>query len=155
MAQTTLAAGCFWGVEAQFRKQAGIISTRVGYTGGITKDPDYKSVCTGTTEHAEAIEINFDPDIISFEKLLDIFWQLHDPTTLNSQGPDFGTQYRSAIFYHDAQQYQQAMASKQKTDDAGVFSNPIVTEITAASIFYPAEQYHQCYLEKKGLGSCH
>lgn len=155
MAITTLAAGCFWGIEAQFRQVIGVISTRVGYTAGTTENPDYKSVCTGTTGHAEVIEITFNPDIISFEALLDIFWRLHNPTTLNRQGPDIGTQYRSAIFYHDEQQRQLALNSKQKLADSNRYPHPVVTEVTAASIFYPAEEYHQCYLEKQGLGSCH
>ena len=155
MTIATLAAGCFWGVETQFRQVTGITATRVGYSGGTTKNPDYKSVCSGETGHAEVIEITFDPTIISFEKLLELFWHMHNPTTLNRQGPDFGSQYRSAIFYHDEQQQQQAIASKQTLNDAKVYSDPVVTEITAASTFYPAEEYHQCYLEKKGLGSCH
>lgn len=148
----TLAAGCFWGVEAQFQQVSGVTSTRVGYLGGTTTDPDYKSVCTGTTGHAEVIEITFNLTIISFESLLNIFWQLHDPTTLNRQGPDIGSQYRSAIFYHNEQQQQIALASKQALIDSHRYANPPVTEITAASIFYPAEDYHQCYIEKKNLG---
>ncbi|MDB2705602.1 peptide-methionine (S)-S-oxide reductase MsrA [Pseudomonadota bacterium] len=151
----TLAAGCFWGVEVQFRQVNGVVSTRVGYTAGATSDPDYKAVCTGETGHAEAIEITFDDTILSFNDLLDIFWKLHNPTTLNRQGPDRGTQYRSAVFYHDEQQKQQAEASKRALADSGYYPTPIVTEITAAETFYPAEEYHQCYLEKKGLGSCH
>ena len=155
MTIATFAAGCFWGVEAQFRQIAGITSTRVGYLGGTTDNPTYKLVCTGTTGHAEVIEITFDPAIVSFESLLGVFWKLHNPTTLDRQGPDVGTQYRSAIFYHDQQQHQQAELVKKTLDNAHIFAGPIVTEITAASIFYPAEEYHQCYLEKKGLGSCH
>lgn len=155
MTIATFAAGCFWGIEAQFRQLTGVISTRVGYLGGTTENPSYELVCTGNTGHAEVIEITFDPAIVSFESLLDIFWQLHNPTTLNRQGPDVGTQYRSAIFYHDEQQRQLAIASKQSLTASGRYPNAIVTEITAASIFYLAEQYHQCYLEKKGLGRCH
>lgn len=155
MSIATFAAGCFWGVEAHFREISGVISTRVGYSGGNTLNPNYKQVCTGTTGHAEVIEINFDPNTISFEDLLYVFWKMHDPTTLNQQGPDIGTQYRSAIFYHDEQQQQQALQTKQELNDGKVFRSAIVTEITAASEFYPAEEYHQCYLEKKGLGSCH
>lgn len=155
MAIATFAAGCFWGVEARFRELKGVISTRVGYSGGDTLNPDYKAVCTGTTGHAEVIEVNFDPELLSFKDLLNFFWQLHDPTTLNRQGPDLGTQYRSAVFYHDEQQRQQASEIKQQLNNAKAFNKPIVTEITAASEFYPAEEYHQCYLEKKGLGSCH
>ncbi len=149
------AAGCFWGVEVQFRKVAGVTSTRVGYSNGTTENPNYKQVCTGTTGHAEVIEVTFNPDIVSFESLLGVFWKLHNPTTLNRQGPDIGSQYRSAVFYHDEQQHQLAELVKKTLEHAHVFANPIVTEITAAETFYPAEEYHQCYLEKKGLGSCH
>jgi len=155
MTLATFAAGCFWGVEAHFRETSGVISTRVGYSGGNTLDPNYKQVCTGKTGHAEVIEINFDPDKISFEDLLYVFWKMHDPTTLNQQGPDIGSQYRSAVFYHDTQQQQQALTIKQNLNETNTFNSVIVTEITAAAIFYPAEEYHQCYLEKKGLGSCH
>lgn len=151
----TFALGCFWGVEARFRQVTGVISTRVGYTAGHTQEPNYKAVCTGTTGHAEAIEITFDPGIISYEGLLDIFWKIHNPTTLNRQGPDVGTQYRSAIFYHNEQQKNIALSSKQQLLDIEQYPSPIVTEITKASHFYPAEEYHQCYLEKKGLGNCH
>lgn len=151
----TFAAGCFWGVEAKFRQLPGVKNTRVGYTGGHTENPDYKLVCTGETGHAEAIEVEFDPTVISFGQLLDFFWQIHNPTTPNRQGPDVGTQYRSAVFYHDAEQKEQAENRKQELNAGGVFSQPIVTEITAASEFYPAEEYHQCYLEKRGQGSCH
>lgn len=151
----TFAAGCFWGVEAKFRQLPGVKNTRVGYTGGHTENPDYKLVCTGETGHAEAIEVEFDPAIISYGQLLDFFWQIHNPTTPNRQGPDVGTQYRSAVFYHDTEQREQAENRKQELNAAGVFSQPIVTEITAASEFYPAEEYHQCYLEKRGQGSCH
>jgi len=155
MDKATFAAGCFWGVEARFRQIEGVTDTQVGYTGGQTADPDYKSVCTGLTGHAEAIEVSFDPAIISFEQLAYAFWHLHDPTTLNQQGPDIGTQYRSAIFFHDALQQQQASNLLKQLNESGLFSAPIVTEITAASTFYPAEEYHQCYLEKRGQGSCH
>ena len=151
----TFAAGCFWGVEAKFRQLPGVKNTRVGYTGGHTENPDYKLVCTGETGHAEAIEVEFDPTIISYTELLHFFWQIHNPTTPNRQGPDVGTQYRSAVFYHDAEQKEQAENRKQELNAGGVFSQPIVTEITAASTFYPAEEYHQCYLEKRGQGSCH
>lgn len=155
MAIATFALGCFWGVEARFRQVIGVISTRVGYTAGHTDNPDYKAVCTGRTGHAEAIEIRFDPKLISYEGLLDVFWDSHDPTTLNRQGPDTGTQYRSAIFYHDELQRSLALSSRQQLLDKQHFPNPIVTEITPASHFYPAEEYHQCYLEKKGLSNCH
>ena len=151
----TFAAGCFWGVEAKFRQLPGVKNTRVGYTGGHTENPDYKLVCTGETGHAEAIEVEFDPAVIRYGQLLDFFWQIHNPTTPNRQGPDVGTQYRSAVFYHDAEQKEQAENRKQELNAGGVFSQPIVTEITAASTFYPAEEYHQCYLEKRGQGSCH
>jgi len=155
MAIATLAAGCFWGIEVQFRKITGVVSTRVGYTAGTTENPTYKAVCTGTTGHAEAIEVTFDDSIISYISLLDHFWAMHNPTTLNRQGPDAGTQYRSAIFYHNELQQITATSSKKNLDASKQLSSPIVTEITAASTFYPAEEYHQCYLEKKGLGSCH
>jgi len=155
MTIATFAAGCFWGVEVKFRQVSGVISTRVGYTAGHTDMPDYKAVCTGETGHAEAIEVNFDPSVISYASLLDVFWRLHNPTTLNRQGPDIGTQYRSAIFYHNDEQRQLALASKQALDESHYYPYPVVTEITAASTFYPAEEYHQCYLEKKGLGTCH
>ena len=146
----TFAAGCFWGVEAKFRRVPGVISTRVGYTGGDMSSPSYKMVCTGITGHAEAIEVTFDPNVISYDALLDFFWQIHNPTTLNQQGPDFGTQYRSAVFYHNAEQENQAKAKMNQLNEQGVFQNKIVTEITPASEFYPAEEYHQCYLEKQG-----
>jgi len=155
MAIATFAAGCFWGIEAQFRQITGVVSTRVGYTAGTSEDPTYKSVCTGTTEHAEAIEITFDDSIITYAALLEHFWLMHNPTTLNRQGPDAGTQYRSAIFYHNDEQLNIATASKQALTESKQLSAPIVTEISPVSRFYPAEEYHQCYLEKKGLGSCH
>jgi len=155
MAIATFAAGCFWGIEAQFRLMTGVTSTRVGYTAGWTENPTYKTICTGGTGHAEAVEITFDPDIVSFESLLDLFWKIHNPTTLNRQGPDIGTQYRSAIFYHDDEQKQLATHSKQILTESQKYPDPIITEITAESTFYPAEEYHQCYLEKKGLSNCH
>lgn len=150
MSLATFAAGCFWGVEAKFRQVTGVTATRVGYLGGDTKDPTYKQVCTGTTGHAEGIEITFDPTVISYDTLLDVFWQLHDPTTLNRQGPDIGTQYRSSVFYHDEQQQQLAEAKKQQLNQGPFSQRPIVTEIVPISEFYPAEEYHQCYLEKQG-----
>jgi len=142
MTIATFSAGCFWGVEEKFRQVPGVLSTRVGYTAGHTKDPDYKTICTGNTGHAEAIEITFDTSLISYEGLLDIFWNIHDPTTLNSQGPDIGSQYRSGVFHHDHEQRQQALDKKQS-------AQLIVTEITPASHFYSAETYHQCYIEKQ------
>lgn len=153
--QATFAAGCFWGVEAKFRQLPGVKNTRVGYTGGQIADPDYKLVCSGDTGHAEAIEVEFDSDVISYTELLHFFWQIHNPTTLNRQGPDVGSQYRSAVFYHNDEQRQQAENVKTDLNNSGQFSQPIVTEITAASEFYPAEEYHQCYLEKRGQGSCY
>lgn len=149
MSIATFAAGCFWGVEAKFRRLTGVLDTRVGYTGGDMPNPDYKMVCTGTTGHAEAIEVTFDPNIITYPELLDFFWQIHDPTTLNRQGPDKGTQYRSAVFYHNEAQQQQAQLKRQELNQTRFQSQPIVTEITAASQFYPAEEYHQRYIEKQ------
>lgn len=146
----TFAAGCFWGVEAKFLQLPGVQSTRVGYTAGDTESPDYKAVCTGTTGHAEAIEITFDPNTISYEQLLDFFWQIHDPTTLNRQGPDRGTQYRSAIFYHNEQQKDLANNKKQILNQTQFKQQLIVTEITPAEHFYAAEEYHQCYISKQG-----
>lgn len=154
MQKATFAAGCFWGVEKQFSEIPGVISTRVGYTGGHSVDPGYEEVCRGTTGHAEAIEIEFDPNVIQYIDLLDIFWNIHNPTTLNRQGPDIGTQYRSAIFYHDPKQQQQAIDSKNEFDKIGKYAMPITTEIAAAGKFYPAEEYHQKYLEKKGVDYC-
>ncbi|MCL4147114.1 UNVERIFIED_CONTAM: hypothetical protein GTU68_058677 [Idotea baltica] len=150
MSLATFAAGCFWGVEAKFRQLSGVTSTRVGYTAGHTPTPDYKAVCTGLTGHAEAIEITFDADLISYDSLLDFFWQIHDPTTLNQQGPDKGTQYRSAIFYHDQQQKALAIEKKQFLNETRFQQKAIVTDIAPAEIFHVAEEYHQCYIEKQG-----
>ena len=155
MAKATFAAGCFWGVEATFRQNPGVISTRVGYTGGELKNPTYKDVCTDRTGHAEAVEVEYDPAKVSYEDLLNVFWENHDPTQLNRQGPDFGTQYRSAIFYHSPEQEQAAKASKEKLEKSHRFSRSIVTQIVPATTFYEAEDYHQQYLEKRGLASCH
>jgi peptide-methionine (S)-S-oxide reductase len=155
MAKATFAAGCFWGVEEGFRQIKGVMSATVGYTGGTRKDPTYKDVCTGTTGHAEAVELDFDPSLVSFRELLAAFFQMHDPTTLNRQGPDRGTQYRSAIFFHDPDQEAVARESKAALDKAGIFSRPIVTEIAPASEFYRAEDYHQQYFGKRGMKSCH
>jgi peptide-methionine (S)-S-oxide reductase len=155
MAKATFAAGCFWGVEETFRQIKGVTSTVVGYTGGTTKNPSYKDVCSGTTGHAEAVEVEFDPEQVSYRELLAAFFQNHNPTTLNSQGPDFGTQYRSAIFYHDAEQEAAARESIAALEKAGIFKRPIVTEVKAAGPFYRAEEYHQQYLAKRGAASCH
>ena len=155
MAKATFAAGCFWGVEATFRQLPGVISTRVGYTGGNSASPTYKEVCTDRTGHAEAVEIEYDPAKLSYDKLLDVFWENHDPTQLNRQGPDWGTQYRSAIFFHTREQEAAAKASKKQLEKSRRFSKPIVTQIVPAVTFFEAEDYHQQYLEKKGLASCH
>jgi peptide-methionine (S)-S-oxide reductase len=155
MAKATFAAGCFWGVEATFRQLPGVISTRVGYTGGKLADPTYEDVCTDGTGHAEAVEVDYDPAKLSYDKLLEVFWENHDPTQLNRQGPDWGTQYRSAVFFHDPEQQAAALASKEKLGKSGRYSKPIVTQIVPAVTFYPAEDYHQQYLEKRGLATCH
>jgi peptide-methionine (S)-S-oxide reductase len=155
MALATFGAGCFWGVELTFQKTKGVKATSVGYIGGTTKNPTYEDVCTGRSGHAEVVQIEFDPSIVSYEALLDVLWGCHDPTTLNRQGPDRGTQYRSAIFYHSQDQEASAMASKEKADKSGRFGSAIVTEITPAPEYYIAEDYHQKYLEKRGMGSCH
>jgi peptide-methionine (S)-S-oxide reductase len=155
MAKATFAAGCFWGVEDAFRHIEGVNSTTVGYTGGTLKTPTYEDVCTGLTGHAEAVEIDYDPAQVTYEQLLGVFWESHDPTTLNRQGPDIGTQYRSEIFYHDAAQEQSARGSKALLEKSGVFRRPIVTEIAPASEFFRAEEYHQQYFEKRGMKSCH
>ena len=155
MAKATIGAGCFWGVEATFRKVEGVFDAAAGYMGGALENPSYKDVCTDTTGHAEVVEIEYDPQKVSYEALLDVFWESHDPTTMNRQGPDVGTQYRSAIFVHSDEQQQAAEVSKERLAASGRFENPIVTEITPASTFYRAEEYHQRYLEKRGLTSCH
>ena len=150
MEKGTFAAGCFWGVEEAFRQVKGVVSTAVGYTGGSFKDPTYKDVCSGKTGHAEAVEIEYDPSRVSYEELLSVFWENHDPTTLNRQGPDIGTQYRSAIFFHTPEQKAAAVASKENLQKSGRYKNPISTEIAPASQFYRAEEYHQQYVEKRG-----
>ena len=151
----TFGAGCFWGVEAAFKMQKGILKTTVGYTGGIMPNPTYEQVCSGTTGHIEAIEIEYDPQTISYQRLLDIFWQLHDPTLKNRQGNDVGSQYQAAIFYHNQQQKLLAEASKAKLQKSGQFDRPIQTVIKKAEKFYPAEEEHQRYLEKHPGGYCH
>ena len=155
MAKAMFAAGCFWGVEDAFRQVKGVTSTAVGYIGGHTKNPTYEEVCTDTTGHAEAVEVGFDPAQVSYRELLAIFFQSHDPTQLNRQGPDYGKQYRSAIFYQDAEQEAAALESKAALEKAGIFKRPIVTQIAPASEFYRAEDYHQQYFEKQGIRSCH
>jgi peptide-methionine (S)-S-oxide reductase len=155
MEKATFAAGCFWGVEATFRALPGVTATRVGYIGGQTENPTYKEVCTDRTGHAEAVEVDFDPDKISYNDLLKVFWENHDPTQVNRQGPDWGTQYRTAIFFHSPEQQAEAQASKDALDKSHRYSKPIATQIVPAVKFYEAEDYHQQYLEKRGLASCH
>jgi len=150
------AAGCFWGVEAEFAGLKGVTSTRVGYSGGHTKNPTYGEVCSGKTGHAETVLVEYDPSVIAYDALLNAFWDMHDPTTLNRQGPDTGSQYRSVIFYFSPEQELAARRSKEQLDKSGVHKNKVVTEITPAGPFYEAEEYHQRYFEKKGIkGSCH
>lgn len=144
----TLGAGCFWCVEAVFQRVKGVTGVVSGYSGGQISNPTYKEVCSGLTGHAEVVQLNFDPSVISLTKILEIFWKTHDPTTLNRQGADMGTQYRSVIFYHNNEQLEVASALKQKLDDARVWDNPIVTEIAKFDKFYPAEDYHQEYFER-------
>ena len=153
--KATFGAGCFWGVEVAFRQVPGVAEAIAGYLGGTLPNPTYQDVCSGKTGHAEVVEVAYDPTKVGYEDLLNVFWTGHDPTTLNRQGPDRGTQYRSAIFYHDAGQKTAAIASRDRWNNSGKFSSPIVTEITPASTFYRAEEYHQRYLEKHGLASCH
>lgn len=152
--KATFAAGCFWGVEAAFSKVKGVKSTTVGYLGGHLENPTYQDVCSDKTGHAEAVEITYDLAKVSYNQLLDVSWSIHDPTTLNCQGPDVGSQYRSAIFFHNKEQESAAKESKQKLRQSGKFKNEIVTEITPASTFYRAEEYHQRYLEKRARTSC-
>ena len=152
MEKATFGAGCFWGVEAAFRLVKGVASTAVGYSGGNFPNPTYKDVCSGKTGHAEVVQVEYDPASVSYDDLLKVFWENHDPTTLNRQGPDVGAQYRSAIFFRTPQQEAAAKSSKEKMQVQ--YKNKIVTEITAASEFYPAEDYHQQYLEKRGLAHC-
>jgi peptide methionine sulfoxide reductase msrA/msrB len=149
--QAAFAAGCFWGVQSVFEGIKGVVKTNVGYTGGKLKNPTYEDVCTGKTGHAETVELEFNPGIISYEELLDIFWEMHDPTMLNQQGPDVGSQYRSVIFYYTPKQKENALASKEKLEKSGKYKKPITTEIIAAGVFYKAEDYHQGYYAKRGL----
>jgi peptide-methionine (S)-S-oxide reductase len=154
MAKASFAAGCFWGVEAAFRATEGVTATAVGYEGGDRANPTYRDVCEGDTGHAETVEVDFDPARVSYEKLLNVFWENHDPTTLNRQGPDVGEQYRSAIFFHDPEQERAARASLENLEKTGRYRRPIVTQIVPAEKFWRAEDYHQQYLEKRGQASC-
>jgi peptide-methionine (S)-S-oxide reductase len=149
--KATFGAGCFWGVEAAFRKVTGVVSTTVGYSGGSSKNPTYKDVCSGRTGHAEVVQVEYDPSKTPYEELLNVFWGAHDPTQMNRQGPDVGTQYRSAIFFYNAEQEAAAKAAKAHLEKSGRYRKPIVTEIIPASEFYMAEEYHQQYFEKHGM----
>ena len=151
--KATFAAGCFWGVESSFRQIPGVSATRVGYTGGHTDNPSYYDVCSDTTGHAEAVEVEFDPEQVSYETLLDLFWRSHDPTQGNRQGPDVGSQYRSAVYFHTPEQQEQALASKARVQ--AHLPRPVTTEVVPAETFFEAEDYHQQYFEKQGRTSCH
>ena len=151
----TFGAGCFWGVEAGFQRVPGVIEAVSGYSGGHLANPTYKDVCTDQTGHAEVVQVTFDPEKVSYEQLLDVFFQMHDPTQVNRQGPDFGTQYRTAIFFHTPEQETKARKAKQALEASGKFRRPIATEITPAGPFWRAEEYHQKYLEKRGQANCH
>jgi peptide-methionine (S)-S-oxide reductase len=155
MEKATFAAGCFWGIEAAFRELPGVTDAAVGYMGGKKENPSYQDVCTDETGHAEVVQVEFDPAKISYEALLEKFWNIHNPTTLNRQGPDFGSQYRSAIYFHSREQEQSARTSKEQLDKSGKWPRPIVTEITPATAFWRGEEYHQRYLEKRGAKACH
>ncbi len=152
--KATFGAGCFWGVEATFRNVDGVTDTAVGYMGGHTDNPSYKDVCSGETGHAEVVQVDYDPDVVAYEQLLDVFWEVHDPTQLNRQGPDVGSQYRSVIFYHTDEQRETAKRSKAELARNGRFAREIVTAIEPAEAFWQAEDYHQQYLEKRGLAHC-
>lgn len=152
--KATFGAGCFWGVEVTFRNTEGVVNATVGYSGGTTENPSYEQVCTGTTGHAEVVEVEYDPNAVSYEKLLDVFFNGHDPTQVNRQGPDVGTQYRSVIFAHDDEQAVIAQRFKTELDASGKLKGPVATSIEPASSFYAAEEYHQQYLQKRGLASC-
>jgi peptide-methionine (S)-S-oxide reductase len=154
MEKATFAAGCFWGIESVFSQIPGVISTRVGYTGGDLEKPNYEQVCRGNTGHAEAVEVVFDPEKVSYEKLLKVFWNCHSPTSLNKQGLDEGSQYRSALFCHTPAQLATALDSKEELQLSKKYRSPIVTQITPAGPFHPAEEYHQKYLEKQGIKHC-
>jgi len=151
MEKTTFGAGCFWGIEYSFNKVPGVLEAPVGYSGGSLENPTYQQVCSGQTGHAEVVQVKFDPNKVSFQELLEVFWNIHDPTTLNRQGPDVGNQYRSAIFYHDEVQKEIAEKSKQSLDSSKSFDDPIVTQIIPAPKFYKAEEYHQKYFKKQGF----
>jgi peptide-methionine (S)-S-oxide reductase len=153
--KATFGAGCFWGVEETFRQVPGVVDTAVGYEGGTLEQPSYRDVCTDRTGHAEVVEVTYDPAEASYEQLLDVFWNNHNPTQLNRQGPDYGTQYRSVIFYHTPEQREAAEASKAALEQSGKWKRPIVTQIVPAQPFYRAEEYHQQYLAKRGLSNCH
>jgi peptide-methionine (S)-S-oxide reductase len=150
MKSATFGAGCFWGIEDAFRRVKGVVDVAVGYSGGTTANPSYQDVCTDRTGHAEVVQVDFDPEVVSYDDLLDVFWKIHDPTTLNRQGPDHGSQYRSVIFYHDASQKDAALASKEREQASGRHRRPIVTEVVPAAPFHRAEEYHQRYNEKHG-----
>jgi len=153
--KATFGAGCFWGVEEEFRKVPGVVDAAVGYSGGSLENPTYRDVCTDRTGHAEVVEVDFDPAVVSYDRLLDVFWNAHDPTQLNRQGPDVGTQYRSVVFVHSPEQEAAARASLARLETSGRFRRPIATRIEPAGRFWRAEDYHQQYLAKRGLGSCH
>jgi len=151
----TFGAGCFWGIEAAFRQVPGVLDAAVGYSGGKTQNPSYQEVCTDTTGHAEVVQVTFDPEKLSYEQLLEVFWSIHDPSQVNRQGPDYGKQYRTAIFFHSPEQEAAAKKSKQALEASGKLRRPVATEITPAGPFWRAEEYHQRYLEKRGAASCH
>jgi peptide-methionine (S)-S-oxide reductase len=151
----TFGAGCFWGIEAAFRQVPGVLDAAVGYSGGRTQNPNYQEVCTDTTGHAEVVQVTFDPEKLSYDQLLNVFWTIHDPTQVNRQGPDYGAQYRTAIFFHSPEQEAVAKKSKQALEASGKLRRPVATEITPAGPFWRAEEYHQRYLEKRGAASCH
>jgi peptide-methionine (S)-S-oxide reductase len=155
MAKATFGAGCFWGVEAAFRKVPGVTDVACGYAGGTVPNPTYRQVCSDRTGHAEVVEVDYDPQRVTFDQLLDVFWEIHDPTTPNRQGPDVGSQYRSAVFYHTPEQRDAAVKAMERLGQSGRFRRPVVTQVEAAGPFYRAEEYHQRYFEKHGGGSCY